>query len=165
MLGWWIGGMTSILVAVNFCMAETTQAWLILSVVFSLLFSCVAVWLCLYSLIFTNVRVALVAIAGIAVILSTLTKNLPAMLRFNAAKSQLERIVEDVSGGKEVSTPFWVGTYLVKELEVTKTGELLLWTALHPNGNTGLVFTTSTPKLNIMTKVQLDEHWYLVCVD
>ena len=150
----------------NFFLPEMAHGWLTCALLFAVICSLCAILLCLYSIGFTTIRISLLAITMLALVMSVWVDSWPAKLRFKTAKLQLEKVVTSVQAGEELTHPFWVGSYHVKKLKSSESGQICFWTTLHPYGNTGLVFTPNgDPNLNDIYQIRLDEDWHLICID
>ena len=158
---------TALVVLIDFFIFDITQDVAVGTMIVSFVASFLAVLLCCFSLGFTTIRMSLFATAVLAVILSVWLHGAPSKTRFAFSRSQFEDLVARLHSGNEVDTPMWVGSFHVKKLKHTRSGQICFWTAEHPYGNTGIVYCPGgeRPAVNIMLAREICEDWYYVCVD
>ena len=113
------------------------------------------------------------AAVSLMMVVSIIVLNWPLRIAYAFSRPAFDRVAEQVIAGETFTTPRRIGWFRIERIEVPGPAAneidhhgLLLWTGIHPNGNTG--FVQSSPddlRFNLWSHFQLDETWQLIAED
>lgn len=113
------------------------------------------------------------AAISLVIVVSIIMFNWPLRIAYAFSRPAFDRVAEQVMAGETIATPRRIGWFRVERIEAPGPAAneiddhgLLLWTGIHPNGNTG--FVRSSPedlRFNLWSHFQLDETWQLIAED
>jgi hypothetical protein len=129
-----------------------------------LLAAAVAAWLCRGAARRRRYQLVLVLVWPLLV-WSMLFTSWPMKLSFAASTPALERLAEQVAGGRMPSLPTRAGTYLIRAVETRPVSggvAICLWTAPPERQHVGFVRSPVgvTPQVNPWTHRQLSPRWH-----